>query len=54
MTDKTRRGWWHCKLCGTSGTGGTSGWDRHYARTHWQPVVNLEGRESSPRYYGEA
>lgn len=54
MTTRTNRGLWFCKLCDTHGTGGTAGWSRHYARVHSGPVVNPEGRESSPRSYGEA
>ena len=57
MTDKTRRGMWRCKVCDAFGTGGVNGWERHYFTNHYVEQVwsaDLQGRESSPRYYGEA
>lgn len=55
MTDKTNRGLWACKICGTNGTGGVKGWERHYFTQHYVEqlwTADLQGRESSPHAYG--
>ena len=57
MTDKTNRGMWRCKQCDAYGTGGVYGFERHYFTNHYIEQIwsaDLQGRESSPRYYGEA
>lgn len=57
MTDKTNRGMWRCKQCDAYGTGGVNGFERHYFTNHYIEQIwtaDLQGRESSPRYYGEA
>ena len=57
MTEKTRRGMWRCRICDAYGTGGVNGWERHYFTNHYVEQIwtaDLQGRESSPRYYGEA